>query len=404
MLIYIATKLMLIINYSRVFSDEGKTMDYIKRYLESSITADLKKKMVFVSGTRQSGKTTMAKRLLQEKYPDSPAHRYMNWDAAEDRENIIRERFPADAGMLILDEIHKYTRWRQVLKGLYDKRKVELQILVTGSGRLDFYRHGGDSLQGRYHSYRLHPFSFREIKDQTDISLIDLFNYSGFPEPLIDASGRDSRRWSREYRSRIINDDLSSLEKVKDVALLEHLAIRLPDLVGSPLSINSIRQDLQVSHQSVSRWLDMLENLFMIFRVYPFGSPKIRAVKKEAKHYHFDWTVLEEESYRFENMVACHLLKWCHFRQDYHGLDTDLRYFRDIDRREVDFVVIEKRKPIYFVECKLKNKDINPALRYLKLRFPETEAKQIALHGEDDYINKDRIHVCSASKFLSDLI
>lgn len=379
-------------------------MRYYSRYLESCITQDLGKKMVFVSGPRQSGKTTMAMQLLRKIHPEFPAHRYMNWDAAEDRENIIRERFPADEGLIILDEIHKYSRWRQVLKGLYDKRKEELQILVTGSGRLDFYRHGGDSLQGRYHSYRLHPFSFREIKDQSKISLTDLLNYSGFPEPLIDSSERESRRWSREYRSRVINEDLSTLEKVNDVSLLEHLVIRLPALVGSPLSINSLRLDMQVSHQSISRWLNMLENLFMIFRVFPFGAPKIRAVKKEAKHYHFEWTVVEEQSYRFENMVACHLLKWCHFRQDYEGLDTELRYFRDIDRREVDFVIIENQKPIYFIECKLRNKDVNPSLRYLKQRFPDADAKQIALHGEEDYINKDGIHVCPASKYLSQLI
>jgi predicted AAA+ superfamily ATPase len=199
-------------------------------------------------------------------------------------------------------------------------------------------------------------------------------------------------------------EDLSSLEKVKDVALLEHLALRLPELVGSPLSVNALRQDLQVSHQSVSRWMSMLENIFMIFRIYPFGAPKIRAVKKEAKHYHFDWTVVEEESYRFENLVACHLQKWCHFRQDYQGLDIELRYFRDIDRREADFVILENKKPIHFIECKLKHKDVNPALRYLKRHFPETTASQIALYGEEDYINKNGIRICPASKFLLDLI
>lgn len=395
---------MYIVNYSRVFSDRGEIMRYINRYIEPFIKEDLTKKMVFVSGPRQCGKTTMAIKILKDAYPDFPKERYMNWDSVEDRENIIRERFPAGDGPLVLDEIHKYTRWRQVVKGLYDKRKDELQILVTGSGRLDFYRHGGDSLQGRYHSYRLHPFSFKEINNQSNLTLLDLLLYGGFPEPLINASVRESRRWSKEYRSRIINEDLYSLEKVKDVALLEHLALRLPELVGSPLSINALRHDLQVSHQSVSRWLIMLENIFMIFRIYPFGAPKIRAVKKEAKHYHLDWTVVEEESYRFENLFACHLQKWCHFRQDYEGIDTELRYFRDIDRREVDFVILENKKPIHFIECKLKNKDVNPALRYLKKHFPKTHASQLALYGEEDYMNKDGIRICPASTFLLDLV
>jgi len=379
-------------------------MKYFNRYLEPFVREDLNKKMVFISGPRQSGKTTLAKNILNELHPGLAARRYLNWDASEDRENIIREQFPAGAGMLVLDEIHKYSRWRQVVKGLYDKRKGELQILVTGSGRLEYYRHGGDSLQGRYHAYRLHPFSLKEIMNQGDYGLTDLLKYSGFPEPLMMKSDREMRRWSKEYRSRLVIDDLNSLETVKDISLIEHLSYRLPELVGSPLSINALRQDLQVSHESVSRWLNMLENIYMIFRIYPFGAPKIRAVKKEAKHYHLDWTVIEEESYRFENLVACHLLKWCHYCQDYEGLDTELRYFRDVDRREVDFILVEQRKPVLFLECKLKHKKINPALKYLKQKFPDVETIQIALQGDEDYINKDGIHVCPAETFLLRLI
>ena len=136
-------------------------MVYLNRYLETPVTADLKKKMVFLSGPRQGGKTTFAKKLLQDEHADPS--RYLNWDSAIDRENIIREQFPAGPGLLVLDEIHKYSRWRQVVKGLFDKRKDEIRILVSGSGRLDYYRHGGDSLQGRYHFYRLHPLTFKEI-------------------------------------------------------------------------------------------------------------------------------------------------------------------------------------------------------------------------------------------------
>jgi len=377
-------------------------MSYIHRDIEECIRKDINQKMVFVSGPRQCGKTTLAQRILHE-IEFAEIRAYMNWDFGGDREKILREQFPAGSGLLVLDEIHKYSRWRQVVKGLFDKRNHELKILVTGSGKLDYYRHGGDSLQGRYHSYRLHPLTFREISTGKQDDLLSLFNFGGFPEPFLQASARETRRWSRDYRSRVIHDDLSSLENVKDISLIELLAIRLPELAGSPLSINAIRQDLQVTHQTVSRWLLMLERLYMIFRIYPFGAPQLRAVKKEAKHYHFDWTVLEDEGVRFENLVACHLLKWVHFQQDYHGFDIDLRYFRDIDRREVDFVITKNNKPVQFIECKLKGKEINPALKYLKKRFPEANALQISLHREDDFMNKDSIHVCPAYIFLSKL-
>lgn len=378
-------------------------LNYIPRYIESAVTDDLSRKMVFIGGPRQSGKTTLAKHLCQEAGCDLHS-RYINWDATEDREKIIKETFPSEPGFLILDEIHKYSRWRQVVKGLFDKRGEELNILVTGSARLDYYRRGGDSLQGRYHFYRLLPLTCAELQASDADAVKDLLAYGGFPEPFLLQSETQTRRWSREYRSRVIQGDLSDLENVQDLALVENLVLRLPDLVGSPLSINALREDLQVSHQSVSRWITMLENLYMVFRIYPFGAPHIRAVKKEAKHYHLDWTLIENSGYRFENLIACHLLKWCYFLQDTQGRNVELRYFRDIDRREVDFVVIEDRKPTQFVECKLSDKKPSRSLLYLKKRFPDVPAIQVILEPDVDLITKEGIRISAAHRYLGSLI
>ncbi len=378
--------------------------EYIARYIEKTVSADLKQKMVFVAGPRQCGKTTLARHLCEIAGCD-PNSRYLNWDASADREIIMQEQFPAGSGLLILDEVHKYSRWRQVVKGLYDKRGEALEILVTGSARLDYYRRGGDSLQGRYHFHRLLPFSIREVGGGSHGDLKNLLVFGGFPEPFLRQSEKEARRWSREYRSRVVREDLVDLENVKDIDLIEQMALRLPDLVGSPLSINALREDLNVSHQAVSRWVQILENLYMIFRIYPFGAPKIRAVKKEAKHYHLDWTVVKDPGSRFENIVAFHLLKWTFFLQDSEARDVELRYFRDIDRREVDFVVMEENRPIYFIECKL-SKDRQPArsLKYLKARFQETAAIQVCLEDGPDVITKDDIRMCPAHIFLNELI
>jgi len=378
-------------------------VDYIPRYVEHPVSDDIKRKMVFIGGPRQTGKTTFAKHLC-ERWGFDVRKRYLNWDAPEDRENILRERFPAGSGLLILDEIHKCSKWRQVVKGLFDKRGNELQILVTGSARLDYYRRGGDSLQGRYHFYRLLPFSCAELGAPTISTVRDLLVYGGFPEPFLLQSEKESRRWSREYRSRVIQGDLSDLENVHDVSTIENMVIRLPDLVGSPLSLNSLREDLQVSHQSISRWMEMLENLYMVFRIYPFGAPRIRAVKKESKHYHLDWTVVSDMGSRFENLVACHLLKWVFFLQDTEGRNAELRYFRDVDKREVDFVIMEDNTPVHFIECKSSGKAQSPSLRYLKVRFPSVLATQVTLDKDVDLETKEGIHICSANLFLKDLV
>ena len=376
----------------------------LMRYLEPQILKDLERKMVFLSGPRQAGKTTIAQGILKSRYdPAEHKSRYLNWDDSADRELIFRGASPYAPGLVVFEELHKYARWRQYLKGLYDKRKDELQILVTGSARLDYYRRGGDSLQGRYHHLRLHPLSLREVHPYAGDALADLLALSGFPEPFLSGSADEARRWSREYRSRVLREDLGDLEKVSELSLLEHLAVRLPDLVGSPLSLNALREDLQVAHQTVSRWVGILERLYQIFRIYPFGAPTIRAVKKEAKHYQMDWTLVAAPGARFENLVACHLLKENHFLEDTKGIDRELRYFRDVESREVDFVVLEEKRPIRFVECKLSGRDASPSLRYLHHKFPAVPAIQLEAAGDFDIMTKEGIRICAAARFLSEL-
>jgi hypothetical protein len=180
--------------------------------------------------------------------------------------------------------------------------------------------------------------------------------------------------------------------------------LRLPDLVGSPLSINSLREDLQISHRAASAWIAALERLYAIFRVPPLGAPRIRAVKKEQKHYHLDWSIVPSDAARFENLVACHLLKWVHFQQDALGRDVELRYFRDTDGREVDFVVVERRMPMLMVECKWADAEIDRNVRYLKARFPQTDAWQVSATGTKDFVSPDGIRVAPALTLLNNLI
>ncbi len=372
-------------------------MPAVKRYLVSQIEKDLRRKMVFVAGPRQVGKTTLALSLRGARAG------YLNWDVAEHRERILRRELPPSS-LLIFDEIHKYKSWRNWLKGLYDARPRSQRVLVTGSARLDLYRRGGDSLQGRYHLLRLHPLSVAELRIGSKDDLQALMAFGGFPEPFFGGSEIEARRWSREYRNLLVRDEIAGLERVQDLGNLELLVLRLPDLVGSLLSVNSLREDLQVSHKTVSGWLDILERLYGIFRLPPFGGPAVRAVKKAAKHYHFDWTLPASQAQRFENLTACHLLKWVHHQQDTLGRDLELRYFRDSDGREVDFVVTERRRPVLLVECKWDDVPIDRSLRYLRARFPSAEAWQIAAAGSRDYLDPGGIRACPALVFLSRLV
>jgi uncharacterized protein len=258
-------------------------------------------------------------------------------------------------------------------------------------------------LQGRYHYLRLHPFSAAELGISTQADFEQLLLLGGFPEPFLSGSQRMARRWARDYRDRLMRDEVSNLERIDNLGQLELLMLRLPALVGSPLSLNSLREDLAQSHRTVSNWMDVLERVYAIYRVAPLGAPRIRAVKKSQKHYHFDWSLLEDEGARFENLVASHMLKWVHWQNDAQGQDTELRYFRDIDGREVDFVVLERGRPVSFVACKLSDSPIGLGMRYLKLRYPEVDAWQVTARTTRDYITREGVRVAPVLRLLERL-
>jgi uncharacterized protein len=336
-----------------------------RRYLQAAIESDLAEKMVFLSGPRQVGKTTLALALLGTRSAQHPG--YLSWDDVQARPRILRGEMPGDARRIVLDEIHKYARWRNLVKGLWDTRPPGRSFIVTGSARLEVYRRGGDSLQGRYHSYRLHPLSLREAGGGRR-ALDGLLRFGGFPEPFFRASERHWRRWQRERLDRVVREDLRDLERVREISLVEMLADALPARVGAPLSIRNLREDLEIAHDTAARWLDILERLFVCFRIAPFGSPRIRAVKKEQKLYLWDWSAVDDPGARFENFVASQLLKYCHFIEDTEGWRMELRFLRDTDGREVDFVVLRDRKPMMAIEAKSGDREPSAAIRYFRQR------------------------------------
>jgi hypothetical protein len=374
-----------------------------ERYMAPHVRADLRRKLVLVAGPRQVGKTTLALGLLGAKAGEEHPG-YLNWDIPEHRTRILRGEIPSHPRLVVFDEIHKYARWRGLLKGFYDRYYPRRRALVTGSARLDLYRKGGDSLQGRYHLHRLHPFSLREIASRPTRNDVDaLLRFGGFPEPLLAGDDRTWRRWQLEYHHRVLGQDLRELERVHEVSLIELLAEALPDRVGSPLSLQSLREDLGVSHDAVRRWVTILENLYLCFRISPYGSPRIRAVKKEQKLYLWDWSRVREPGPRFENLVACQLLKYCHFREDSEGHRMELRFLRDTDRREVDFVVLEDRRPAFAVECKTGETRVSPHARYFRARTPIRRFFQVHL-GERDFGDADAdVRVLPFHRFVHEL-
>ena len=370
------------------------------RYIQALIQEYLKKRMVFVGGPRQVGKTTLCVSFLTPPQLRNP--NYLNWDDLGSKKILRNGELPS-AKLIVIDEIHKFKNWRNLLKGFYDKRQEGSNFLVTGSARLDYYRRGGDSLFGRYRYIRLHPFSVNELKIKNNSDLSHLLKFGGFPEPYFSGSEKDHKLWCRERLHKIVNDDIRDLESVREFKSIETLAESLPDRVSAPLSIRSLAEDLQVSPHTVERWIDILEKVYYCFRIAPYGSPKIRAVKKEKKLYLWDWSTLKNNpGAQFENLVASHLLKYCNYIEDSEGDEMELRYLRDTDLREVDFVVLKNKKPIFAVECKTGERQLSKHLLYFKERTSIPYFYQVHL-GEKDYVTEKNIRVLPFIKFCNEV-
>ena len=347
------------------------------RYIRTYVLQDLQKKMVFIGGPRQVGKTTLAKDILSG---DFPKGRYFNWDYDEDRQDILKKRWSKDNRLLVFDELHKYPRWKSWIKGVYDIFHENHTFLVTGSARLDIYRRGGDSLMGRYHYWRLHPFTLDEFPE--GINPEDAYNrlmtVGGFPEPFLDGEERAARRWRRERFDRVLQEDVRDLESIRNIQLLSLFVDLLRHRVGSLVVLSNLAQDLQISPKTAKAWLEVLERMYLVFCVRPYTRNLPRAVLKPPKVYFFDnGDVLGDEGARFENLVATTLLKRLHFLEDRDGYRYELRYIRDKEGREVDFAVLKEGVLEELIEAKLSDEEISRSLLYYAQRLKPRRATQV---------------------------
>lgn len=346
------------------------------RYLSDYIAQDLNKKMVFIAGPRQSGKTTLAQHLLKK----AKSGLYFNWDDIDHQKLLLKRDWSDHQALLVFDEIHKYKKWKNWLKGTYDTQKNLHQFLVTGSARLDMFRKGGDSLMGRYHMWRLHPFTLSEhdskISDKEAYKR--LMEIGGFPEPFLDNDSREAKRWRRERLEKVLKEDVREIEDIRNIQTMQLLVELLRTRVGSPVVVSNLAKDLQVSPVTVKKWIEILESMYVIFQVKPYTHKLQRALQKPPKIYFYDNADVEgDEGARFENLVATHLLKALQFSQDYNGDQFELSYIRDKEKHEVDFVILKNRKPIELIEAKLSDKNVSSSLVYFAEKLNVKKATQI---------------------------
>jgi len=375
----------------------------MQRYLSAPVKADLAKKLVFLVGPRQVGKTTLAKTLMA----DYPRSQYFNWDVASDSRIILGQTWSPRAKLVVLDEIHKMRDWKTYLKGAWDGRGEGQAILVTGSARMDTFRQSGESLAGRYFTLRMHPVSVREwcvASGTTPEEALDrLLERGGFPEPFLARDAREADRWRRQYLEDLIREDVVEFSRIHEIRAMRLFVEMLRERVGSPVSLASIARDLQVSPTTLAKYLDILEALYVVFTVRPYHRNIARAILKEPKVYFFDTgLVIGDEGARFENACAGMLLKHAHYLQDVEGRAATLHYIRDKEGSEVDLVLCRNNVPVVFAECRHADTAVSRFMVSLAARFPKARALQLVRELRQEEKRGD-IAIVRAADWLAEL-
>lgn len=401
-----------------------------KYYLKIWQELSEEKNMIFLAGPRQSGKTTLAT-IISKAFTNSS---YFNWDIHDHRirffENPIFfieiDRKDQSIPIIIFDEIHKYKDWKNYLKGVYDQFHSSFKFLVSGSGRLNIYQRGSDSLAGRYFLFHLWPFTIGELAEMNttievflenplDITIVEnrrlktiwdsLMILSGFPEPFLANRETTYRRWSSTYSSQLIREDIRDLSGVKSIPEIETLYILLPSKVGAPLSVSSLARDLKVSYNSIQNWLSIFEKFFLIFSISPWTKMISRAIHKERKIYLWDIPKIKNPAAKFENMVALELFRAVTSWNDLGYGSFSLHYIKNKEHQEVDFIIANNNEPIFLIEAKLTDTKPSPILRKFQNIY-KIPSIQLTNEGDSFRIypnNSQKILVAPAYQWLSRL-
>jgi len=371
----------------------------MKRAQQDIIVKDLARKMVFVSGPRQVGKTSLAI-AIGKGFEKS---RYLNYDNISHRDIIRKADWLPGTRLLILDELHKMEGWKNFLKGIYDTKPSHQQILVTGSARLEAFRQSGDSLAGRFFRHRLNPLSMAELPDSTDNSLDLLLERGGFPEPFLAESVDDANRWRLLHIDGLIRTDILDFEKIHDFRAIQLTLELLRRRVGSPVSWSSLARDVNCAPNTIKRYVEILESLFIVFRVTPFHRNIGRSLLKEPKIYFYDTGMVQgDEGIRLENLIAVSLLKHLNWIEDCKGKRCELKTLRTKEKKEVDFVMVEDDEPELIVEVKLSDTSISPALHYFHEKYGFKAAQVVKNTNVERMV--EGIELRRAADFLNELI
>jgi uncharacterized protein len=240
-------------------------------------------------------------------------------------------------------------------------------------------------------------------KTHVSYTLDRFLERGGFPEPFLADELIDANRWRRQYVDSLLREDVLDFDNIQNFNAIRLIFELLRQRVGSPISYRLLAEDCSISPHTVKKYIEILEALYIVFRVTPFSNQIARSLLKEPKIYFFDIGLVKGDSgAKFENLVAVSLLKATFARIDYLAEEIALHYLQTKEKHEVDFAIVRDHQIENMIEVKLSSNNTGHGLQYFhqKYNFP---ACQLVKELKRERVTND-IEILDAKKFLSSLL
>lgn len=356
-------------------------MNYIPRRVEKNIKERLfQGKLIILYGARQVGKTTLVKRILGEHEHESA---YFNCELMSVQKGLSEleaeklKGFLGEHKIVILDEAQNIPDIGKALKILVDTYP-DMQIIATGSSSFDLAQKISEPMTGRTFTFMLYPLSLAEIKQGDGWSGIEahletLLRFGGYPD-VFDRAERDAAERLDEIVSKYLYKDILAFEGIKKSSVIKQLLELLALQIGNEVSYNELANALGINRVTVQKYIDILEEAFIVFRLRAFSRNKRNEIAKSVKIYFYDvgvrnsiiqnynrLSIRDDVGALWENFCIAERIK----RNDYTRNNANYYFWRTYTQQEIDFIE-EREGKLFAYEFKWKKGSAKPPKAFLE--------------------------------------
>ncbi|MCA9408427.1 MAG: ATP-binding protein [Candidatus Omnitrophica bacterium] len=357
----------------------------IKRFIFNTLQKEIYQPEInILLGPRQVGKTTLLKQLQTYAKESGLTSSFFDLEQPQilaqfnNSETEIIKILKNSGNIVFIDEFQYIQNASKIFKAIYDADK-KIKIICSGSSSIEIHKHLKESLAGRKFIFRIYPLSFEEMK-KIPCHLSDYLIYGGLPGLTNTKEPKRKRLILDELLSSYILKDIKSLIKEENIRAFNHLLYLLAQNQGSVVSMSNLANQINLSAKAISRYMDILEETYVNFRVHSYSTNLGNELKKSCKNYLYDLGIRNallkdfssiktrpDKGVLYESFVYLALLP-------YLEPNMEIKFWRTKDGDEVDFILLHNRMPTPIeVKSTVSAPEIPKGITRFLLRYPNTK-------------------------------